>query len=39
VELYRKRGAEIRAAVQHLWVDQGVNADGTRQFEPPPAAA
>jgi aryl-alcohol dehydrogenase-like predicted oxidoreductase len=38
VELYRKHGAEIRAAVAHLWVDQSVNADGTRQFGPPPTA-
>lgn len=33
VELYRKHGDEIRAAVEHLWIDRDrVNPDGTWTF-------
>lgn len=37
IQLYRDHGAEVVAAVKHLWADQSVRADGTNQFRPPAA--
>ncbi len=40
IELWRKHGAEVRAAVEHLWLDRSkVRSDGVREIRLPQAAS